>query len=160
MPTPTSVEKSVPMTIAVAHDFICPWCWVGLAQARKLQEEFGVAIEWRAYELFPEGMDYPAATAPEVKPRNRPETPDRFTLLLAAEGMTMPQAHRPRGIKTTNAHLACIAARDQGCEDPLIEAFYRAYWERGESIDREEVVRKIVSGVVPDVEAVMSCVRR
>jgi len=57
------------VTLPIAHDFICPWCWVGLLQALKLKKEFGVALEWKGYELWPEELAWPvpsAATATAV----------------------------------------------------------------------------------------------
>ena len=35
------------LIIPVAHDFICPWCWVGLLQVNRLKEEFPVDFEVR-----------------------------------------------------------------------------------------------------------------
>lgn len=150
------------MKIAIAHDFLCPWCWVGLLQARRLQREHGVEIEWRGYELFPEGMDYPAATPEAPRPRNKPETPSRLDFLCAVEGMTMPDVKRPRGIKMTLPHLACVYARTESpeTEDALVEAFYRAYWERGESIDRIEVVEAVANGIIRDLAAMRRCIDR
>ena len=150
----------MPLTIPIAHDFICPWCWVGLLQMRRLQEEFDVAPEWRGYELFPEGMDYPAASPEPARPANRPATPSRFDLMLAAEGIAMPKGPHPRGMKTTNAHLACVAARDQGAEDAMVEALYRAYWERGETINDLGVIERVARGVVADAPAILRCVRQ
>ena len=77
----------MPLTIPVAHDFICPWCWVGLHQARRLQEELGVDIEWRGYELYPEDLEWPDYPSPTQPPINKPSVPSRLDLLLAAEGM-------------------------------------------------------------------------
>ena len=73
------------LTIPVAHDFICPWCWVGLFQAKRLQSEFGAQIEWRGYELFPDELAWPDYPAAKPKPGNRPDTPSRFDLMLAAD---------------------------------------------------------------------------
>lgn len=160
--TEVGVGKEAPMTIAIAHDFLCPWCWVGLHQARRLQREHGVTIEWRGYELFPEGMDYPAAQPEAPKPRNKPETPSRLDFLCIADGIEMPQVSRPRGIKMTKAHLACVYARTESreTEDALVEALYRAYWERGESIDHIEVIERVAGGIVADVAAMRRCIDR
>ncbi len=149
-------------TVAIAHDFLCPWCWVGLLQARRLQREHGVAIEWRGYELFPEGMDYPAPTPEPPRPGDKPATPSRLDLMCAAEGMAMPDVPRPRGIKMTVPHLACVYARSESpeAEDALVEALYRAYWERGETIDRLDVVARVAAGIVRDVPAMRRCVER
>lgn len=149
-------------TVAIAHDFLCPWCWIGLLQARRLQAEQGVNIEWRGYELFPEGMDYPSAQPEPELPANKPATPSRLDFLAIAEGIVMPQADRPRGIKMTVPHLACVYARTESrdTEDKLVEALYRAYWERGEDISTPENVARIAHGIVRDLDAMSSCIQK
>ena len=152
----------MPQTVAIAHDFLCPWCWIGLLQARRLQREHGAAIEWRPYELFPEGMDYPAPSPEPPRPANKPATPSRLDLLAAAEGIVMPEVPRPRGIKTTVPHLACVYARTESreTEDRLVEALYRAYWERGEDISTLDRVARVAEGIVRDLGAMRRCVER
>ena len=29
-----------PLKVTIAHDYLCPWCWVGFFQAKRLKEEF------------------------------------------------------------------------------------------------------------------------
>lgn len=138
------------LTIPVAHDFICPWCWVGFLQAEKLTNEFGVTFEWLGYELFPielEWPDYPA-TAPIP---NKPATPSRLDFLLKAEGMEMPKASRPRKMRTYFAHQAVEYAKTIGRADDMIRSLYQAYWLRGEEINNIEVLVKLAAGIVTDV---------
>jgi riboflavin biosynthesis pyrimidine reductase/predicted DsbA family dithiol-disulfide isomerase len=127
----------MPLKVLVAHDFICPWCWVGLFQAKRLAQEEGVIIEYRSFELWPEELAWPTPStgpAPAVDQR-RPKTPTRFEFMLATEGMTMPVAEKPQRMRTHNAHEALLLAKAHGREHLFIEALYRAYWERGENIN-------------------------
>jgi hypothetical protein len=61
------------MIIPVAHDFSCPWCWIGLHQAKRLAAEFGVEFNWLAYEIYPETMDF--EPKPRIQISNRPPPP-------------------------------------------------------------------------------------
>src|SRR5471030_116773 len=54
--------RTMGITLPVANDFICPWCWVGLLQARQLQREFGVKFDWLGFELFPAEPEWPEYT--------------------------------------------------------------------------------------------------
>lgn len=151
----------MPLTIPVAHDFICPWCWIGLLQARRLQEDLGARIEWRGYELFPAGLDWPDYPTAKLPPMNKPSTPSRFDLMLAAEGIEMPHVTRPHKMRTYNAHQAVEYAKTEGdaVADTFIEALYRAYWERGEAINEIPVLKRVANGIVHDVDAMLEAAR-
>jgi riboflavin biosynthesis pyrimidine reductase/predicted DsbA family dithiol-disulfide isomerase len=146
------------LTIPVAHDFICPWCWVGLFQARKLQKEFGAKIEWLGYELYPEEIAWPEKSHKTPPPANKPKTPGRFELLLWAEQMELPDVVRPKHMRTHNAHEAVEYAKIEGTADRLVEALYRAYWEQGLEINNPDVIQKIAEPIVHDIEALMCAV--
>ena len=148
------------MTIRVAHDFICPWCWVALLQARKLQREFGVTFDWVGYELFPEALEWPAppATPPTPPPANRPPTLTRFEFLLAADGISMPTAERPKRMRSHNALEAVEFSKAQGKQDEFIEILYRAYWERGENINDIDVILRLAEETLSDLADLRSAI--
>lgn len=143
------------ITIPVAHDFICPWCWVGLLQAKRLEREFGAKIEWVGHELFPEDLEWPDHASGPPSPANKPPTPTRFDFLLAADDVEMPTSERPKKMRTFNAHEAVEYAKTEGVANELVEALYRAYWERGEEINDLDVLRRIATGIVKDIDAMV-----
>ena len=135
----------------VAHDFNCPWCWVGLFQAQRLQKEFGIEIEWLGFELMPKGMKY-EPSGPKVDPPNRPATLSRLSLLLVAESMVLPLVPKPPDVRTYNAHQAVEYAKTEGVQDALVEAIYRAYWEDGRDINNISTLCEIANGIVLDID--------
>lgn len=142
----------MPLIIPVAHDFICPWCWVGYLQTRRLIEEFSVEIEWRGYELYPEDLEWP--DMPPAKPlANRPKVPSRLDLMLAAEGMEIPTLVRPLKMRTYHAHQAVAFAQTEGSDvaDALVGALYEAYWLHGEAINDLGVLRRLATPIVRNV---------
>ncbi len=147
-------------TIPVAHDFNCPWCWIGLFQARRLQREFGVEIEWRGYELYPEDLPWPEA--PGVPPPTLiepPNGPGRLALAYAAAGMDPPVCPRPRQMRTHAAHEAVEYARTEGTHDALVERFYRGHWEQGLDLRDPAVLAHLAQGTVRDVGRMLDSVR-
>lgn len=145
-------------TIPIAHDFICPWCWVGLLQAKRLKEEFGAQIEWRGYELFPEELAWPTPSPAPEQPSNKPAVPSRLDFLLYADGLEMPKSVRPSRMRTHNAHEAVEYAKTEGKADALIEALYRSYWEDGREINRTDVLHELARNVLSDAEEMLQAV--
>jgi predicted DsbA family dithiol-disulfide isomerase len=145
------------ITIPVAHDFICPWCWVGLLQAKKLNKEFGVNFEWLGYELFPVELEW-GYHKPEIIPPNKPPLLSRFDFILVADGVELPKSVRPKQMRTFNAHEAVEYAKTEGVHEELVEALYRAYWERGENINEVETIRQVATGIVSDLDALVHAV--
>jgi len=128
--------------IPVAHDFVCPWCWVGWHQAKQMQEEFGVEIEWRGYELFPEWMAFPssAPAKPDSVKSDRPVTPTKMQLAYAAQGMNPPTNKFKGDIRTHKAHELVELAKTVNKADAMVERLYRALWEEGKNIDDADVL--------------------
>ncbi|WP_038473142.1 dihydrofolate reductase family protein [Fimbriimonas ginsengisoli] len=147
------------VTIPVAHDFICPWCWVGLLQARRLEREFGVSFEWLSYELIPDALEWSTSTPASPPPANKAPTPSRFDLIKAADGVVMPAAERPKQMRTHNAHEAVEYAKTEGVADALVERLYRALWEDGETINDPVVLRRLAAGIVMDLDALDDAIR-
>jgi riboflavin biosynthesis pyrimidine reductase/predicted DsbA family dithiol-disulfide isomerase len=141
----------MPLTIPVAHDFICPWCWAGLLQAQQLQREFGVEIDWLGYELFPEELEWPDYPAGAPVPENKPPVLSRFDFLLAADGIKLPESTRPHKMRTFNAHEAVEYAKTLGVADALVDRLYRAYWEQGLEINNLDVLKVLCAGLIPDL---------
>ena len=137
----------MPLTIPVAHDFICPWCWVGLLQAKKLIAEEGVEIEWKGYELWPEDLPRPLPTAPTPPNPDRPPVPSRLDFILIGDGIELPQAEKPPRMLTHNAHEAVEFAKQSGKGFAFVEALYRAYWERGVNINAPAELQTIAAGL-------------
>lgn len=143
-----------PMVVPLAHDFSCPWCWIGLFQAQRLAAEFNVRFEWIGYELYPEGTPYDEAK-PREHPANRPPTPGRLELAYAAQGMRRPQNRGPVDIRTHKAHEAVEFARQFGPVDSLIEAIYRAYFEQAADIDDIQVIAGVARPFVADLDEML-----
>jgi len=131
-------------TVIIAHDYLCPWCWIGFFQAKRLAAEFPqIKQDWRGYELLPESLgplpDY------KRKPRDPNDPPSRLELMLEHEGLSIA-SDRSIGVIRTHAPM-------EGAEyfkqlhpdrfDDYNETVYRAFWERSEDISDIVVLARI-----------------
>jgi len=140
----------MPTVIPVAHDFICPWCWLGLSQVQKLQLEFDVEFDWIGYELWPIELEWPEPGPKSEVVNTKPPTPTKFDLALAVEGLPKTFPDRPRRMRSNNAHQAVEFAKTLGVADLMISKLYRAYWIRGEDINNVEVIQRLSGEFIPD----------
>jgi len=139
------VAKS--LAVSIAHDYLCPWCWVGFFQAQKLKQEFPqITLDWQGYELLPEELgDLPVY---EPKPKNSDTPPSRFEQFAASEGVTLHK--RPISIVRTHAPLEgaeWVKDRFPDKFDAYNEAVYRAFWERGDDISNLDILGNLVASV-------------
>ena len=146
------------MKIPLAHDFTCPWCWIGLHQAHRLEEQFGAEIEWLSYELMPDELEWSTPAPPTTPDPNRPPVPTRLELAYAAEGMEKPTAERPRRMRSHNAHEAVEFAREEGVANELVDRLYHAFWEEGQEINNPQVLAELAEGIVKDVPGMLRAI--
>ena len=138
--------------LIVAHDVVCPWCWVAWRQAARLQFEFpSLTFRWVGYELQPEGLEYPPH---QSDPDNvqKPRIPTRLELFLIAEGLKLPK--RTRG--SSNSRLALEGAEfawEAGMADAYLDALYHTYWEEDRDISSKSVLTEVAEEAGLDIAA-------
>jgi predicted DsbA family dithiol-disulfide isomerase len=140
------------LVISIAHDYLCPWCWVGFFQAQKLKQEFPeFALDWRGFELLPEELGPIPEYAPKPKDPNQP--PSRFELFAEAEGVPL-YARTIGAVRTHSALEGAEYVKDKAPEkfDAYNEAVYRGYWERSEDISNLDVLGQIAAAIGLDRE--------
>jgi predicted DsbA family dithiol-disulfide isomerase len=124
--------------VVVAHDYQCPWCYLSLFQAKRLQKEFPtLKFDWQGYELLPDAT---------TQSGERPHPSDRMKDLAAADGIPLSTAW-PR---ITNSHNALEGAeyfKENHPElfDQYNETVYRTFWEEGRDISDSSVLSEIVA---------------
>ena len=129
---------SEPISIDVYSDVVCPWCYIGkrrLEQALMRLGEQNVAVTptWRAFQLNP---DMPAAG---MARKDYVETkfggPERATQIYARVAAVGNEVGIPfqfekieRQPNTINAHRLIRLAGEQGQQDAVAEALFRAFF--------------------------------
>jgi len=131
------------LTIDIYSDIVCPWCYVGkrrLEQAlAQLNGGAQARITWRPFQLNPtmppDGMDrttYLKAKFGSLENFGRMEE----QLLAAGVEECIPFAFEKiqRTPNTFAAHRLVWYAAQQGTQDNIVEALFRAYFLEGQNI--------------------------
>jgi predicted DsbA family dithiol-disulfide isomerase len=143
---------TTPLSIEVASDVICPWCYIGkrrLEKALKLLEgSVKPEIRWLPFQLNPdmpaEGMprgDYRKAKFGSIE-RGR-ELDARVAAEGRAEGIEFAFERMQRTPNTVAAHRLIQLAQDQGVGGPVVDALFAAYFEEAQDIGDPQVLAAI-----------------
>jgi len=153
------VNQDKKLSVTIAHDYLCPWCWVGFFQAQRLREEFPQINQvWRGFELLPEELGPLPDDTPQPKDPAAP--PSRFELFSQAESAPVPEGRTIGVVRTHNALEGAAYAQDKAPErfDAYNEAVYRAFWERSEDISALNVLGRLAEGAGLDRAAFLQAV--
>ena len=152
--------------IDIAADFVCPWCFIGIARLRAAvamvrneRPDFRYQPRWRPFFLNP---DTPPGGEPylpflEKKFGGRDKVDAIFERVRAAG--------RPYGIEfafeeisfranTLKAHRLAAWAQTRGDAEALIERLYSANFQRGEHVGDPDVLVRIAGECGYDSAAV------
>ena len=133
--------------LTVAHDVICPWCWVAWRQGKQLREEFPMLeLRWVGYELLPDGLPY-TPTPPDPNAAIKPRVPSRFDLLLTTERLPLPVRTRDRSVSRLALEGAEFAYELEGTTkaEAYLDALYHAYWEESQDIADRSILNLIAT---------------
>jgi len=147
-------------TVIIAHDYLCPWCWIGLFQAKRLAEEFPqIKQDWRGFELLPEALgplpDY------KPKPKDPNDPPSRLDLLAELDGIPIPQNRTIGIVRTHDALQGAEYAKEIAPDkfDAYNEGVYRAFWERSEDISDHAILGGIAEAAGLDQEDFLTAIK-
>ncbi len=134
--TGTSRES---IKVVVYSDYIWPYCYIGLDRAERLKQDYGVEVEWKAFELRP---GTPLEGIPShQKPGEESELSPSIKSLSDEVGLQMK---RPAFIACSRPALeAAEYAKEQSKFDQFHLAIFKAYWEEGKNIGLTSILRDI-----------------
>ncbi len=140
------------LTVEVASDVICPWCYIGKRRLEKalalLKSDVDARIHWLPFQLNPdmppEGMpraEYRKAKFGSVE-RGR-ELDARVAAEGRREGIAFAFERMQRTPNTVAAHRLIQLAQEQGLAAPVVDALFRAYFEEAQDIGDAAVLAAI-----------------
>ena len=138
--------------LTIVSDVICPWCFVAKKNLEKALElagaEFSVKITWRPFELNP-GM--PKASMSRREYRSKKFGSWEQSQHLDAQvadaaklaGITFRHDLIARTPNTFAAHRLIWLAGEEGVQDDVVEALFRAYFVEGRDVGDTQVLAEI-----------------
>ena len=133
------MEKT--LKIEVYSDAVCPWCYVGKRRLERALTEFGgdVRVTWRPFQLNPtmpkEGMDRTAYLEAKFGSLDAfRQLEEHVQAAGASERITFAFEKIARTPNTFAAHRLIWLGEREGCQDAVVDALFRGYFEEGADI--------------------------
>ncbi|WP_172328716.1 DsbA family oxidoreductase [Mangrovicoccus sp. HB161399] len=142
----------------VISDPICPWCYIGktrLDQALAARPKHPFVIEWHPFQLNPdmprEGIDRKGYY--ETKFGSREAAAETVATIMEAAketGLDFDLSAIPRVPNTLDAHRLILWAEVEGCQQAVVDALFRAYFQDCRDIGDRDVLCDIADGAGMD----------
>jgi predicted DsbA family dithiol-disulfide isomerase len=142
------------LTIDVTSDVICPWCYVGkrrLEEAIALAGRSDVRVRWHPFQLNPQmpkdGMDRRQYRTAKFGSWERSLALDaQVTEAGRGDGIPFAFDKIERTPNTLDAHRLIHLAGEEGMQDAVVEAIFRAYFVEGRDISQTAVLLDVIAG--------------
>lgn len=129
------------LKIEVYSDVVCPWCYVGKRRLERALTEFGgdVRVAWRPFQLNPtmpkEGMDRTAYLEAKFGSLDSFRQLEEHVLAAgASERIPFAFEKIARTPNTFAAHRLIWLGEREGCQNAVVDALFRGYFEEGADI--------------------------
>jgi predicted DsbA family dithiol-disulfide isomerase len=145
-------KKKASLKVGIVSDVICPWCYVGKRNFEralaKVPEEVKVAVHWLPFELNPdmpvEGKDRRTYRSAKFGSWEHSQKLDAQVSGAAAQvGLRMRHDLMLRTPNTFKAHRLIWLAGQEGVQDAVVEALFRAYFVEGRDVGDVDVLTDI-----------------
>ena len=141
------------LTIDVISDVICPWCYIGKRRLEKavaaLESKDEVRVRWLPFQLNP-SMPKEGISRREYRTRKfgsweqSKELDARVVAVGNADGIQFAFDRTERTPNTLDAHRLVWLAGEQGVQDAIVEALFRAYFTEGRDISNRQTLIDVV----------------
>lgn len=128
-------------TIEIYSDVVCPWCYVGKRRLERALSQVGgdITTTWRPFQLNPtmpkEGMDRTAYLEAKFGSLDSFRQLEEHVLAAgASERISFAFEKIARTPNTFAAHRLIWFAEREGCQDAMVDALFRGYFEEGADI--------------------------
>jgi predicted DsbA family dithiol-disulfide isomerase len=142
------------LAIDVISDVICPWCYIG---KRRLEKAIGAVdgqhecrVRWHPFQLNPlmpkDGISRREYRIRKFGSWERSSELDAHVAAAGAtEGIQFAFDRIERTPNTLDAHRLIWVADQQGVQDVVVEALFRAYFTEGRDISNRERLIDVVA---------------
>jgi len=139
--------------VDVFSDVICPWCYIGKRRLERaiatLERQHEVRVRWLPFQLNPQ-MPKDGINRREYRTRKfgswerSLELDAKMVAVGEAEGIHFAFDRIERTPNTLDAHRLIWLADQQGVQDAVVEALFRAYFTEGRDISNWQTLLDVV----------------
>lgn len=140
------------LTIDIISDVICPWCFIGKRRLEKAVAAFDgqVTVRWLPFQLNPtmpkEGISRREYRTKKFGSWERSlELDAQMVAVGETEGIHFACDRMERTPNTLDAHRLIWLADQQGIQDAVMEALFRAYFSQGRDISNRQTLIDVVA---------------
>jgi predicted DsbA family dithiol-disulfide isomerase len=140
------------MRIDIIADAVCPWCFIGkrrLERALADRPQRNVEVVWRPFflnpDMPPEGMDRREYLVRKFGPGRSGRIYSAVEQAGASEDIAFRFDRIARSPNTLDAHRLIQFAQQEGGQDPVVEALFRAYFLDGRDVGEIVVLADIAA---------------
>ena len=142
------------LAVDVISDVICPWCYIGKKRLEKAIAAFEgqqeVRVRWLPFQLNPtmpkEGISRKEYRIRKFGSWERSlELDAKVVAVGETEGIHFAFDRIERTPNTVDAHRLIWLADQQGCQDAVVEALFRAYFTEGRDISNRQTLIDVVA---------------
>jgi predicted DsbA family dithiol-disulfide isomerase len=142
------------LSVDVISDVICPWCYIGKKRLERAIASFTgqseVRVRWLPYQLNPtmptEGISRKEYRIRKFGSWERSQELDaKLVAVGETEGIHFAFDRIERTPNTVNAHRLIRLADQKGCQDPIVEALFVAYFTEGRDISNRQTLIDVVA---------------
>ena len=142
------------LSVDVISDVICPWCFIGKRRLEKavaaLDGSQEVRVRWLPFQLNPQ-MSKEGISRREYRTRKfgswerSLELDAQVAAAGEAEGIHFAFDRMERTPNTLDAHRLIWLADEEGVQDAVVEALFRAYFTEGRDISARQTLLDVVA---------------
>jgi len=142
------------LSVDVISDVICPWCYIGKRRLEKaiaaLDRRCDVGVRWHPFQLNPTmpggGISRTEYRTAKFGSWQRSVVLDaKVGAVGEAEGIRVAFDRIERTPNTLDAHRLIWMADQQGIQDAIMEALFRAYFTEGRDISNRQTLIDVVA---------------
>ncbi len=133
--------------IDIVSDVVCPWCYIGKRRLEKaidkLSDQYDFLLEYHPFELNPKmpegGLDQREYLAKKFGGEAKyNQITNQTTGIAAEEGLNFDFSKQKVSPNTRKAHGIIHAAKEDGKQLDVAEAFFKAYFTEGTDLSKKE----------------------
>ncbi|MFM0553642.1 DsbA family oxidoreductase [Paraburkholderia sediminicola] len=157
----------MPIDITVTHDFVCPWCYIGINRLLhaidSLSDDFEWQLSWMPLELNPSlplaGIDRASYRTANYGESHGKMLDAQIEAQARYDGIGLDMRILQTMSNSRPAHRVRLLAQERNLERAFIHAVYRAYFECGMNIGVDSELARIARSVHISEQDALECLK-